>query len=418
MTKKRQIEQPKREVPRRQLSRWQQQKRRERIIRGIGISIIAAVLGIVGVGWYITQYQPLHQTVIKVNDTRFNMDYYVEALAFYGGGQPVYLYTSQVVTVIERNELIRQEAEGLGITVSNDAVEEELKRHNPPFNDVHRAELRSQLLLGELRDEYFEQQVPLFAGQRHIMAMLLESESQATEVRARLERGEGFGELAGELSLEGLSKAKNGDLGWHPRDVLAELLATAIPGEYAFGADVGVLSQPIYDEAIIKGVGYWLVEVLERREDSDEAHVRAIMLGSEQEAQAVKARLEAGDDFADLAEELSRHDASKGSGGDLGWLTPGMMSPAFAEFVVDSEVGGLSEPIRDDAVVTTEGYWLLMVLDKDDNREISNDDRDLLKGMALNEWLSSLWDDPENEIDDSYLDDEKKAWAVEKAMGS
>ena len=418
MTKKRQIEQPKREVTRRQLSRWQQQQRRERIIRRIGISIIVAVLGIVGVGWYITHYQPLLQTVIKVNDTKFNMDYYVEALAFYSAGQPVYLYASEVVIDIERNELIRQEAEGLGITVSNDAVEEELKSHDPPFNNVHRAEIRSRMLLGELRDEYFEQRVPLFAEQRHIMAMLLESESQATEVRARLESGEGFGELAGELSLEGLSQATNGDLGWHSRDVLAELLATAIPGEYAFGADVGVLSQPIYDEEIIKGVGYWLVEVLERREDSDEAHVRVIMLGSEQEAQVVKVRLEAGDDFATLAEELSQHEASKGSGGDLDWLTPGMMSPALAEFVVDSEVEEVSEPIRDDVVVTTEGYWLLRVLDKDDNGEISNDDRDLLKSMALNEWFSALWDDPENEIDDSYLDDEKKAWAVEKAMGS
>jgi parvulin-like peptidyl-prolyl isomerase len=94
------------------------------------------------------------------------------------------------------------------------------------------------------------------------------------------------------------------------------------------------------------------------------------------------------------------------------------MSPALAEFVVDSEVEEVSEPIRDDVVVTTEGYWLLRVLDKDDNGEISNDDRDLLKSMALNEWFSALWDDPENEIDDSYLDDEKKAWAVEKAMGS
>jgi len=126
--------------------------------------------------------------------------------------------------------------------------------------------------------------------------------------------------------------------------------------------------------------------------------------------------LEAGGDFANLAKELSQHVASKENGGELGWLSPGTTSPAFDEFVFDCEVGTLSEPIRDDTVVTTGGYWLLWVLDEDDNREISDDDRDLLMGMALNEWVTSLWDDPENVIDDSYLDDEKKAWAINRAI--
>ncbi len=419
MTKKRKIEKPKREVTKRQLSRWQQQRRRERIILGIGIFIIAAVLGIVGVGLY-SQYQPLYQTVIKVNDTKFNMNYYIKMLKLYGGGQPSYYVfglADEVVNLIERNELVRQGAMELGISVSNKEVDKELKGYDPPLSKDYRDMVRTDLLASKLLDEYFEPSVPLFAEQRHIMAMLLESESQATEVRARLEAGEDFGELAGELSLEGLSRARNGDLDWRPKDVLAELLATSIPGDYAFDSEIGVLSQPIYDETIIKRMGYWLIEVLERREEPEEAHVQAILLGSEEEAQRVKARLE-GEDFATLAEEFSQLDASKENGGDLGWLTSGIMSPAFDGFVFDSEVelGTLSEPIRDEVAMTKGGYWLLRVLDKDDNREISDDDRDLLKAVALNEWVSSLWDDPENDIDDSYLDDEKKAWAIAKAM--
>ena len=77
-------EKPRREVTRRQLSQWQKQKKRERIILGVGISIIVAVLGIVGAGWYISQYQPRHQTVIKVNDAEFNMNYYIKMLEYYG----------------------------------------------------------------------------------------------------------------------------------------------------------------------------------------------------------------------------------------------------------------------------------------------------------------------------------------------
>ncbi len=419
MTKKR--EKPARVFTRRQLSRWQREKKRQRIIFSTGIFIIVAVLCIVGIGWYINQYRPLHQTVIRVNDTEFDMNYYIKMLKYYGEGMPAtYMYSlaGEVVKVIEQNEIVKQGAMELGVSVSDSEVDNKLNSNNPPLSRDYRDVVRTQLLVNKLLDGYFNQQVPLSTAQRQVMAMLLESKNQATEVSTRLEDGEDFGKLAGELSLESLSKTKKGDLGWQARDILAELLATSIPVEYAFSTEVGVLSQPIYDGDVTKALGYWIVEVLERDENPEDAHVQVILLGNEEEARQAKNRLEAGEDFATLAKEFSQLDASKENGGDLGWLTSGMVSLAFDEFVFDGEVGILSEPIRDDTVVTTGGYWLLRVLDKDDNREISNDDRDSLKEVALNEWVSSLWYDPKNKIDDSYLDDEKMVWAIEKAMES
>ena len=79
---KKKVERPPREVTKRQLSRWQQQKKRQRIIAVTGISIIAAVVILVGAGWYIGQYRPLHQTVITVNDTKFDMNYYIRCLNY------------------------------------------------------------------------------------------------------------------------------------------------------------------------------------------------------------------------------------------------------------------------------------------------------------------------------------------------
>jgi len=420
LTKK--IEKPKREVTKRQLSRWQREKRRLRIIRTLGIFIIIVVLGVVGGGWYISQYRPLHQIVIRVNDTNFNMNYYIRMLKNYGQGQPdYYMYSlaDEVVKVIQRNELIRQEAGELGISISDKQVDEELKSRDPPLNKDYRDVVRTEMIVNTLLDGYFEQQVPVFAEQRQILAMLLESESQATEVRDRIEDGEDFGKLAGELSLDSLSKAENGDLGWRPKDVLADLLDTSVPGDYAFSADVGVLSQPIYDEEIVKNVGYWIVKVLEREQEAEEAHVQAILLASEGEAWQVKSRLEAGEDFDALAEELSQHEASKEEGGDLDWIAKGMASSALDEFIFNTEIelNTLSEPIRDETAWTKGGYWLLKVIDKDDNKEIEEDDRNFLKAKALDEWVSSLWDNPENEVD-SYLDDEKKIWAIEKVIGS
>jgi len=418
LTKKK-ADKPQRIVTKRQLSHWQRQKKRQRIILGLGIFVIAAVIVIVGVGWYIGQYQPLHQTVIRVNNTEFNMKYYIEMLKLYGSDQlsqyTQYLADSAVKN-IEQNELIRQGALKLGISVSDDAVKEELKSSDLPDSDINRDLVSTQLLINKLRDEYFGQQVPVSADQRHVMAMLLESEQQAAEVKARLKNGESFAELAEELSLDYLSKTNQGDFGWHPKDILNELLGATIV-EYAFNSEAGVLSQPIYDEEISKAVGYWLIMVLDIDKDEEEAHVKAMLLGSEEEAQDVKTRLEAGEDFATLAKELSQLDGVEENEGDLGILTPGMMSPVFDEFVFNPELKleMLSEPLRDEDIVTTGGYWLIKVVDKDEDRPIDDNDRDLLTAKVLDEWVSSLWDEPENDIDDSYLDDEKKAWAIGQA---
>ena len=194
------------------------------------------------------------------------------------------------------------------------------------------------------------------------------------------------------------------------------LLNTIVPDEYAFTGEVDVLSQPIYDEAKFKAVGYWIIKVPERKEESEQARVQVILLGSKEEAQNVSTRLGAGEDFAALAQELSRHDVSKENGGDLGWLTPGMTSSAIDEFVFNAELE-LSEPIRDESAGTRGGYWLIEVLDIDDNRQIEDEDRELLKEKALSEWVSALRDNPGNRVE-NYLDDEMKEWAIGRAIGS
>ena len=417
---KKKIDKPQREFTKRQLSRWQQQKKRQRIVFIVGSCIIAAVLVVLGVGWYINEYRPLHQAVIKVNDTEFDMDYYIKTLKFYGTGQSaIYLYAvaDEVEGIIKRDELVRQTAMELGISVSDSEVDEELKDYDSPVSDALRGVVKSQLLVSKLRDGYFEHRVPVSAEQRHIMAMFLGSESQAIEVRDRLEAGEGFTELAGELSLESFSQTEKGDLGWRPEEVLDMLMGSSVPIEYAFGSEAGVLSQPIYDETQNKNVGYWLIRVVERKEaEPEQAHVFAILLGSEEEAWQVKDKIETGGDLETLAKELSQHAESKESGGDIGWVSPGTMSSAFEEFAFDHEVvmGKLSEPIRDEETLTRGGYWLVEVLGEDDNREIDEDDRDLLKTEALNGWVLALFEEPENEVT-SYLDDEMKRWAADRA---
>ncbi len=419
MTKKK-LEKPRREVTKGQLSRWQRQRKRQRLILSVGISIIVIALVIVLGGWFF-QYQKLHQTVIRVNETEFNMDYFIKTLKIHSESLPpeymvpeyLLFVADEVVRLIEENELIRQGALGVGIQVTNDEVDRDLERRNPPLSKDYRDLVRAEMLSRELGASYFEQEVPVSTEQFHILAMLLESESQAVEVRAMLESGEDFIELAGELTLENFSKKKSGDLDWRPKGILPIFLGSSFPEEQVFELEAGELSQPIYEEEKVKDVGYWLIEVLERKEDTDEAHVRAILLGDKEEAQEVKNKLEAGEDFATVSFE---HTQTYEKGGDFGWLTPGIGSSAFDEFVfnAETELNMVSEPIRDEETSTEGGYWLIKVVGIDDDKEITDEDRDLLKATAYNDWVSEQWD--KGEVDDSYLDYDKKLWAVERVI--
>ncbi len=206
--------------------------------------------------------------------------------------------------------------------------------------------------------------------------------------------------------------------GWNIKSILADSLGTSIVADYAFDAEARTLSQPLYDEEVNKEVSYWLIRVLDRNEEAEEAHVYAMLLGTEEEAKDVRARLEEGEDFATLANEFSQLLGVEENGGDLGMITQGALPAVFDEFAFNTEIEleTLSEPLRDKTVRTKGGYWLIKVADKDSDRQIEENDRNLLKAEAFDDWVATLWELPDNEIDDSYLDDEKKAWAIEQTQ--
>ncbi len=429
MPKKKKREKPHREYTKRQLSHWQQQQRRQRIITATGIFLITTVIVILIAGWYTNIFRPLNRTAIIVNETEFNMKYFIGMLNVKGINQGntavqdqssdyLQYLANNVKNDIEQNELVKQGALKLGVSVSDDEIKQELKKSGLPAEDFYKDIVRSQLLFEKLRTGYFEREVPQTAKQVQIMVILLENEANANEIKARLVNGESFTELAGDLSLDQSSKEKNGDLGWHTKKILGDLQGTLIPAEFAFSAETGALSQPLYDEDIYKRVGYWLIKVLERKEADDTLNAQAMLLSSEEEARDVRARLEAGEDFATLARELSNLPKVEENGGNYEDLGRDTLTPAFAEFAFDTDIEPetLSEPIRDETVPTKGGYWLVKVVDKSDNRQIEESDRDLMKGQALNEWINSLWDDPNNLVNDSFLDDEIITWAAQQAM--
>lgn len=80
----------------------------------------------------------------------------------------------------------------------------------------------------------------------------------------------------------------------------------------------------------------------------EEVHARHILVATEDEAKAIKAELDGGKDFAQLAQEKSTDPSAKQNGGDLGFFAKGMMVKPFEDAAFTMEVGAISNPVQSD----------------------------------------------------------------------
>ena len=418
MAKKRKKTQFRHPPTKRQLSTWQRQRRLRRITLTVAGLFLAFIVGLIGYGYYNDQVRPLHQPVVRVNDTVLDTDYYIKALDLYTRGQEpslVSVMADWTAQTLERNELVRQGTPALGIGVTTEEIDSVLENLHIPDDEVNRDLLGAQLLVDKLLSDYFDPKVPTACEQAEVQAMFVESKEVAEEVMARLGVSDNFTALAKEFTTEAQTKAKGGDLGWLPRgffDVLLVGLADTLLEEIAFNLEADEISAPTYDESVTKGIGYWLIEVVER-DEAKGSHTRGILLGSWQEAEEVKAKLEAGEDFAALVQEYSQHSNSKDLEGDMGWLRRETGNKVVVEAAFSLEPGIVSEPLADESVQTQGGYWLVKVVHKDANRQLEDETRNMIKSKAFEDWLD---EQREKSVVEYYLGEEQKAWAVARVL--
>jgi peptidyl-prolyl cis-trans isomerase C len=76
-----------------------------------------------------------------------------------------------------------------------------------------------------------------------------------------------------------------------------------------------------------------------------EVHARHILVETEDEAKAIKAELDKGADFAELAKKKSK-DPGASDGGDLGFFTKEQMVPEFSAAAFALEPGKISDPVK------------------------------------------------------------------------
>lgn len=80
-------------------------------------------------------------------------------------------------------------------------------------------------------------------------------------------------------------------------------------------------------------------------EETQEFNASHLLVETEEEAIAAKARIDDGAEFADVARDVSTGPTGP-NGGNLGWFGPGAMVPEFENAITSLEVGGVSEPFE------------------------------------------------------------------------
>lgn len=121
---------------------------------------------------------------------------------------------------------------------------------------------------------------------------------------------------------------------------------------------------------------------------AEQVHARHILVETEEEAQAILTRLQAGEDFAALARQLSQDENTKEAGGDLGFFPQGLLiSPEVEEAAFALLPGQISGVVRSQF-----GYHIVQVLEKVPDRPLPSELLNPLKEQAFARWIQEQWD--------------------------
>lgn len=111
--------------------------------------------------------------------------------------------------------------------------------------------------------------------------------------------------------------------------------------------------------------------------------LRQLAVADEARAKELKQQIEAGADFAQLASAFSEDALTKEKGGLRDWAPQGYLPAEFERLAYSLPLGQLSEPFQN------AGLWVILrVEERQDAREVGEQERDQLVTRRVNEWLA------------------------------
>ncbi|HEU4364901.1 MAG TPA: peptidylprolyl isomerase [Candidatus Krumholzibacteria bacterium] len=202
----------------------------------------------------------------------------------------------------------------------------------------------------------------IFIGFESSSRAVSASREKANALRMRVINGEDFAELARKES-EDPSGALGGDLGWvRPQDLREPAFAKAVEA-----MDIGQVSEPV-----LTVYGYHIIELMDKRPESDEVRIRHILVRSapsDEDIQEVFASantiyedLKAGAPFDSLAARYNT-DPAADQYGDLGWLRVSELPQFFRDVLTDMQPGDVSQVLRESS-----GFRIVKLIEREAER--------------------------------------------------
>ncbi len=288
-------------------------------------------------------------------------------------GDPAYVaqFRQMVLNQMVNDMLIQQHADSLGLRVSDDQVRETLLsisafhvdgRFN---NDLYNTTLRR---MGLTADGYAEQ-IRLDIRRQQLLMALADSEftldSELTtiselETQTRMVRTT---TLSIDEIVAGIEVSEEDVVAYYDRNATMFTRPDQVKASY-----IVLSAQDVAEEISVsdEDVTAYYDANLSRFSTNEQRRVSHILIESDStdakaQAEALIARLDAGEDFATLAQQESADTFSGENGGDLDWIELGSMDAAFEEAAFNlAAIGDIS-----DVVETDFGFHIIKLTDLD-----------------------------------------------------
>lgn len=150
-----------------------------------------------------------------------------------------------------------------------------------------------------------------------------------------------------------------------------------------FGYPADMIEEKMYDALLTQAVSTHVTDNVPLT--VTQVHARHILVKEEALALDLLARLDAGEDFAALAQDYSQDPSSARVGGDLGWISPGDLLQSEVEAVIfDMPVNSRwPEP-----VISVIGYHIIENLERVEDRPVDETRRTERRQELFQGWLA------------------------------
>jgi len=263
---------------RRQQSKWQREKSRQRAVITAGVIALFFILLIPAYGYWANFIAPPRAVVLQVDDTNYTLGYMAKyltgVLELTGSNLDMSYEPFRLLQLLEENELVRSGAEQRGINADPDDVDQEVRDRiigastenlvdlepgqlDKEFEEgyrqyldtinlsvkEHRYMVEADLLRLKLTDALADE-IPSSAEQSMISWIVLPEDrvEDIPKIIEGLEAGQEFVDLAEEFSSDRTTAVNGGEVGWVPQNAYPSLdstISSLEPGEVSGAVQVG-----------------------------------------------------------------------------------------------------------------------------------------------------------------------------------